>query len=180
MAGHNKWAQIKRQKGKTDAQKSKAFSKFSRLITVEAKKTGASGSAGGAQSPALKAIIDRARAINMPNDAIDRAIKKATEPSAAMESAMYEAYGPGGCALIIDTLTDNKNKAVQEIKHILSRNGYELAGMGAASWAFEKTHEGWIPNTTLPLGDEDLAKLDIIVSELEDHDDVQAVYTNAE
>jgi len=173
MAGHNKWAQIKRQKGKTDAQKSKAFSKFSRLITVEAKK-------GGSSSPALKAIIERARAVNMPNDAIERAIKKATEQSAAMEAAMYEAYGPGGCAIIIETLTDNKNKAVQEIKHILSRNGYELANMGAASWAFEKTHEGWIPNTTLPLGDEDLAKLDTIVTELEDHDDVQTVYTNAE
>lgn len=175
MAGHNKWAQIKRQKGKTDAQKSKAFSKFSRLITVEAKKT-----SGNVNSPTLKAIIDRAKAINMPNDSIDRAVKKATEQSTTMESAMYEAYGPGGCAIIIDTLTDNKNKAVQEIKHILSRNGYELANMGAASWAFEKTHEGWIPNTTIALEDEDLAKLDTIVNELEDHDDVQAVYTNVE
>jgi YebC/PmpR family DNA-binding regulatory protein len=175
MAGHNKWAQIKRQKGKTDAQKSKAFSKFSRLLTVEAKKTG-----GNANSPTLKAIIDRARAINMPNDSIERAIKKATESSAAMESAMYEAYGPGGCAIIIDTLTDNKNKAVQEIKHILSRNGYELANMGAASWAFEKTHEGWVPNTHTPLSEDDLAKLDTLVTELEDQDDVQTVYTNAE
>ncbi len=175
MAGHNKWAQIKRQKGKTDAQKSKAFSKFSRLITVEAKKVG-----GDKNSPTLKAIIDRARAINMPNDSIDRAVKKSTDNSTVMESAMYEAYGPGGCALIIDTLTDNKNKAVQEIKHILSRNGYELAGMGAASWAFEKSAEGWKPNTTMELADEDVAKLDQLITELEENDDVQAVYTNAE
>jgi len=175
MAGHNKWAQIKRQKGKTDAQKSKAFTKFARLISTEAKKSGPDKNA-----PALKAIIDRARAINMPNDSIDRAVKKATDSSTAMESAMYEAYGPGGCALIIDTLTDNKNKAVQEIKHILSRNGYELAGMGAALWAFEKSTEGWKPNSTMELSDEDVTKLDQLITELEENDDVQAVYTNAE
>ncbi len=175
MAGHNKWAQIKRQKGKTDAEKSKAFSKFSRLITVEAKKVN-----GDRNSFALKAIIERAQAINMPKDSIDRAVKKATESAAAMEAHLYEAYGPGGCALIIDTITDNKNKAVQEIKHILSRNGYELATMGAASWAFEKTHEGWKPNSTMELSDEDIQKLDHLITELESNDDVQAVYTNAE
>ncbi len=175
MAGHNKWAQIKRQKGKTDAQKSKAFSKFSRLITVETKKAG-----GNRTSPSLVAVIERAQAINMPKDSIERAIKKATEQSAAMESAMYESYGPGGCALIIDTLTDNKNKAVQEIKAILSRNNCELAGMGAASWAFTKTAEGWTPNTTVELSDEDLQKLDTLTTELEENDDVQAVYTNVE
>ena len=108
------------------------------------------------------------------------AIKKSTEQTAEMESAIYEAYGPGGCALIIDTLTDNKNKVSQEIKHILSRNGFALAGMGAASWAFAKTAEGWVPNTTITLGDEDLQKLDVIITELEEDDDVQAVYTNAE
>ena len=175
MAGHNKWAQIKRQKGKTDAQKSKAFSKFSRLITVEAKKVN-----GDKNSPALKAIIDRARAINMPNDSIDRAVKKSSEQSVAMEAVLYEAYGPGGSALVVDALTDNRNKAAQEIKFILSRNGFALAGMGAASWAFEKTSEGWIPKTTIELTDEDLVKLEQIVNELEENDEVQNVYTNAE
>lgn len=175
MAGHNKWAQIKRQKGKTDAEKSKAFSKFSRLITVEAKKAH-----GDRNSASLKAVIERARAINMPNDSIDRAIKKSTEQSAAMESVLYESYGPGGSAIIIDALTDNRNKTAQEIKHILSRNGYALAGIGAATWAFEKTAEGWIPKTTTELNDDDLAKLDLLVTELETDDDVQNVYTNAE
>jgi len=175
MAGHNKWAQIKRQKGKTDKEKSRAFSKFSRLITLEAKRVG-----GDRNNASLIAIIDRARAINMPNDSIDRAVKKSTEQAATMEEAIYESYGPGGSALIIDTLTDNKNKAAQEIKHILSRNGYALAGMGAASWAFEKTADGWTPNSTIELSDEDLAKLDTLVNELEENDDVQAVYTNAE
>lgn len=180
MSGHNKWAQIKRQKGKTDAQKSKAFSKFSRLITAEAKKSGGGKAGADRNSPALKAIIERARAINMPNDSIERAIKKSTEQAATMESAIYEAYGPGGCALIIDTLTDNKNKVSQEIKHILSKNSFALAGMGAASWAFEKTADGWIPKTTIILGGEDIQKLDVLITELEEDDDVQAVYTNAE
>ncbi len=175
MAGHNKWAQIKRQKGKTDAEKSKIFTKFARLITVEAKKSG-----GNRTSPGLKAVIDRAKAANMPNDNIDRAIRKATEQGAAMESMLYEAYGPGGTAIVIETLTDNRNKAAQEIKHILSRNGFALAGMGAATWAFEKTAEGWVPKTTIPLSDDDLKLLETLVSELEGNDDVQDVYTNAE
>lgn len=175
MAGHNKWAQIKRQKEKTDAQKSKIFSKFARLISLEAKKAG-----GNISSPGLKAVIERAKAVNMPNDNIERAIKKATEQSTAMESILYEAYGPGGCAMIIDVLTDNRNKAAQEVKHILSRNGYSLAGIGSVTWAFEKTAEGWVPKTTVQLGDEDLKALDTIVNELEDNDDVQAVYINAE
>lgn len=176
MAGHNKWAQIKRQKGKTDAQKSKVFTKFARLITVEAKKAG-----GNRTSPGLKAVIDRAKAENMPNENIDRAIKKATETSTAMEAMTYEAYGPGGCALIIETLTDNRNKAAQEVKHILSRNGFALAGMGAATWAFEKNPTGgWTPKTTVPLSDDDLKILDVLVTDLEENDDVQEVFTNVE
>lgn len=177
MAGHNKWAQIKRQKGKTDAQKSKVFTKYARLLTVEAKKA-----KGDKTSASLKAVIDRARAENMPNDSIDRAINKATDQSAAMEAITYESYGPGGCAIIIETLTDNRNKAAQEVKHILSKNGFELAAIGSATWAFEKASAGggWNPKTTIPLGEEDLKTLDVLVSELEDNDDVQNVYTNAE
>ncbi len=176
MAGHNKWAQIKRQKGKTDAEKSKLFSKFSRLITVEAKKSG-----GNKNSPSLKAVIDRAKAANMTNDAIERAVKKSSDNAAAMEPITYEAYGPGGCAIVIEALTDNRNKAAQEIKFILSKNGFSLAGIGAATWAFEKSLEaGWVPKTTVALEDEDVAKLDTLVTELEANDEVQDVYTNAE
>ena len=175
MAGHNKWAQIKRQKGKTDAEKSKIFSKFARLITLEAKKSG-----GDKTAPSLKAVAERARAANMPNENIERAIKKATEQAVAMEQITYEAYGPGGSALIIEALTDNRNKAAQEVKHILTRNGFALAGMGSATWAFEKTHEGWTPKTSIALSDDDLKLLEQIIGELEDNDDVQAVFTNAE
>src|SRR4051812_1207617 len=114
MSGHNKFSKIKHVKAKNDAQKSKVFTKYVRLITVEAKKSG-----GNVNSPGLATAIEKARKENMPNDTIDRAIKKATESSAAMESFTYESYGPGGVALLIDVLTDNKNKAAQEIKAIL-------------------------------------------------------------
>ena len=176
MSGHNKYSKIKHIKAKNDAQKSKAFGKFVRLITVEAKK-----SHGNLSSPGLAAAIEKARKENMPNDTIDRAVKKgATDNSADMESIVYETYGPGGIAILIDTLTDNRNKTAQEIKHILSLNGFELASPGSASWAFQKTHEGWTPTSTMPLEDADIENLTKLVEALEANDDVQEIYTNAE
>lgn len=176
MSGHNKWSQIKRQKEKTDAQKSKTFSKYAKLIAVEAKKA-----RGNLTAPGLKTAVEKAKANNMPNENIERAVKKATsDNSATLEQITYESYGPGGCAIIIEALTDNRNKAAQEIKHILSEQEFELAGMGSASWAFEKTHEGWKPTTTIALSDADLEALDKLVTELEENDEVQEVYTNAE
>ena len=175
MSGHNKWSQIRRQKEKTDGQKSKTFSKYAKLIAVEAKKA-----SGNRESPGLKAIIERAKAENMPNDNIERAIKKATDNSAVMEAIMYESYGPGGCAMIIEALTDNRNKAAQEIKFILSKYGFSLAGMGAASWAFEREGVNWKPTTTVPLEETDIELLGKLVADLEDNDEVQEVFTNAE
>jgi YebC/PmpR family DNA-binding regulatory protein len=176
MSGHNKWSQIKRQKGVSDAKKSKMFSKFGRLLVIEAKKAG-----GNLSSPSLKAVIDRAKAANMPNDTIDRALKKAaTDKSAAMDSITYESYGPGGCAIVIEALTDNRNKAAQEIKFILSKYGSSLAGIGAATWAFKKTGTTWEAQTTVPLEDADIATLEKLVDELEENDEVQEVFTNAE
>src|SRR5258708_5544612 len=100
MSGHNKWSKIKRQKEKTDGQKSKIFGKMVRLITVEAKKAG-----GNVSSPGLKAAIEKAKSMNVPNDNIDRAVKKFAEGGLEMEHIVYEAYGPGGCAMIIEALT---------------------------------------------------------------------------
>lgn len=179
MSGHNKWSQIKHQKAKTDAQKSKIFSKFAKIITQEAKKTN-----GNINSPSLKSAIERAKAANMPSDNIDRAIKKATTEAANLEPITYEAYGPGGCALIIEALTDNRNKAAQEVKHILSKHNLTLAGIGSAAWAFEQTNQvdqpKWIPKTTTALSEEDIHKLEEVVEALEENDEVQDVYTNAE
>src|SRR3989344_8464609 len=176
MSGHNKWSQIKHQKGKTDAKKSQVFGKLAKLITDEARKANGNRDAAG-----LKSAIERARAQNMPTDNIERAIQKAVGGGAgAMETIVYEAYGPGGCALMIEVLTGNRNKAAQEIKFILSEQGVALASIGSAAWAFKKTHEGFTAETTVPLTDEDVVLLEKLVDALENHEDVQAVYTNAE
>jgi len=176
MSGHNKFSKIKHIKAKNDAEKSKSYGKFVRLITVEAKKSG-----GNLSSPGLAAAIDKARKENMPNDTIDRAVKKATtDNSAAMESIIYEAYGPGGVAILIEALTDNRNKAAQEIKHILSLHEIALAAPGSASWAFHKVANEWQPTSTMPLEDADIDKLSSLVADLEANDEVQDVFTNAE
>jgi len=175
MSGHNKWSKIKHKKAATDAQKSKIFSKLVRVITVEAKKAN-----GDLNAPGLRLAIEKARKENMTNDTIDRAVKKATETNTAMEVGMYEGYGPGGVGLIIETLTDNKNKAAQEVKHILSKNGGVLGAMGSVVWAFAKQDGEWVPTTTIDLSDEDLEKLATLVDELEDNDEVQNVVTNAD
>lgn len=176
MAGHNKFSKIKHQKAKNDGQKSKIFGKLVRYITVEAKKSG-----GNLKSPGLALAIEKAKKENMPNDTIDRAIKKATtDNSAQMEHITYESYGPGGVAVLIEALTDNRNKAAQEIKAILARHGSELASPGSASWAFTKGPEGMVANMTMPLEDSDIEKLQLLVEDLEENDEVQDVYTNAE
>ena len=176
MSGHNKWAQIKHKKAKTDAEKSKAFGKFARLIAMESRRA-----KGNADDPGLKTVIERARTVNMPNDSIARAIKKgAGGEGEQLETIHYETYGPGGVAVIIEMITDNRNKAAQEVKHILHELGFSLAAPGSALWAFEKQATGLRPTTTIPLSDDDLKKLDELVTKLESCDEVQEVFTNAE
>jgi transcriptional/translational regulatory protein YebC/TACO1 len=151
-----------------------------RFITVESKKA-----KGDVNAPGLRAAIEKARGANVPSDNIERAIKKGGGAEAGeMEQITYEAYGPGGCALIIEALTENRNKAAQEIKHILTKNGFELASPGSATWAFEKkpiqSGGGWIAKSAMQIGEEDGKKLDVLIEELEENDEVQEVYTNAE
>jgi len=175
MSGHNKWSQIKQKKAKTDGAKSKLYSKYSKLISAEAQRV-----KGDKNAPSVRALIERAKSENVTNEVIERAIKKASEPGAALESITYEAYGPGGCAIIIEALTTNKNKAAQEVKHILSENGYSLAAPGSASWAFKREGVEWKPTTTTELEDADLALLEKLVGDLEANDEVQDVFTNVE
>ena len=176
MSGHNKFSKIKRLKAKTDAQKSAVFTKMAKMLQLEAKKAG-----GNITSPGLKAAIERAKAADMPNDNIDRSIKKAMGASDEnMETIVYEAYGPDGVAMIIDVLTSNRNKAAAEVKHILSLNGSSLASPGSASWAFEKTAEGWMPKTMVQVPEEDVPKLEKLIEDLENNEEVQEIYTNAE
>jgi YebC/PmpR family DNA-binding regulatory protein len=176
MSGHNKFSKIKRLKAKTDAQKSSVFTKFAKMLQMEAKKAN-----GNVSSPSLKAVIDRAKAADMPNDSIDRAIKKAMGANEAdMETIIYEAYGPAGVAIMIEAVTTNRNKAAAEVKHILSQNNTSLASSGSASWAFEKTPEGWMPKTMVQVPEEDVPKLEKLIEDLENNEEVQDIYTNAE
>src|SRR5512146_581297 len=115
MSGHSKWSQIKRQKSVTDAAKSRVFSRYARLITLESKKAG-----GVLSAPGLSVAIARAKAANMPKDNIERAIAKGTSKDAGdLVQVVYEAYGPGGVAILMSALTDNKNRMTQEVKHLL-------------------------------------------------------------
>src|SRR3989344_1947371 len=175
MAGHSKWTQIKRQKGKTDAARSATFGKLARRITVESKKT-----KGDTSSASLRAAIEKAKAANMPKENIERAVAKGTSAeAAALESVTYEAYGPGGAAIVIEVLTDNRRRTSAGIKHLLSKNDLALAAPGSALWAFEKTAEGYEPKTTAPVSAADNEQLMKILEEIDAHDDVENVYTNA-
>jgi YebC/PmpR family DNA-binding regulatory protein len=176
MSGHSKWSQIKRQKGVTDAARSRVFSRYARLISMETKKAN-----GILTAPALAAAILRAKAVNMPKDNIERAIAKgASKDSGNVEQVIYEAYGPSGVAIMIEALTDNKNRTTPEIKHLLSKQGVEVAPPGAASWAFTKVGTVYAPNEPLTdMSGEDEEKLTSILEALDEHEDVQGVYTNA-
>lgn len=176
MGGHNKWSQIKRQKGAADAAKSSVWGKLSRRIAVESKKAG-----GDVNAANVRAAVERARKENMPKDAIDRAVAKGTSKDAAvMESVIYETYGPGGSAVLIEALTDSRNRTAQEIKHLLAENGLALASPGSAAWAFEKTYDGFEPKTSVKLSEADSEKLMQLLEKIDAHDDVEEVYTNAE
>lgn len=176
MSGHSKWAQIKRQKGVTDAARSRVFSRYARLITIEAKKAN-----GSLTAPGLATAVARAKAVNMPKDNIERAIAKGmSKDSGNLEGVVYEAYGPAGVAIIIEALTDNKNRTTPEIKHLLSKHGIEVSAPGAASWAFTKNGTKYIPNEPLTeISGEDEEKLGAILEALDEHEDVQQVFTNA-
>lgn len=174
MSGHSKWSKIKHKKAVTDAKKSKSFSKFAQMIAVESKKA-----EGDAISPALQAVIDRAKQANMPNSNIERAIKKGSSAEADnLEKIIYEAYCPGGVAIIIEGITDNKNRSSAEIKHILSKNSSTLAAQGAASWAFEKTDNGWQAKTPVSISEKEGDSLEKLIAELEENEAVQDIYTN--
>lgn len=176
MSGHSKWAQIKRQKEVGDAKKSKLFGKLGALIASESRRA-----KGDHNAPGLRTAIEKAKKENMPKDTIERAVKKGQGGEVEeAEMLIYEAYGPGGCAMLVEALTANRNKSAQEIKHILTKNGFALANPGAAAWAFTKSAEGWAPNATMPLSDQDGEALIRLIDELETLDEVQEVFTNAD
>ena len=176
MSGHNKWSKIKHKKGATDAQRSKIFSKHSSLITMEVKKAG-----GDTNSASVIAAVDRAKKDSMPKDVIERALAKGSgSDGSSLEEVLYEGYGPGGVALLIEAVTDNNNRTAPEIRHIFSKAGLELGYPGSAAWAFTKNSEGYIPNMPMELDDETGEKLADFIEKLEDQDDVVNVYSTAD
>jgi YebC/PmpR family DNA-binding regulatory protein len=136
MSGHSKWSTIKRKKGAADAKRGKVFSKLIKEITVSARMGGADQSG----NPRLRAAILAAKAENMPKDNIDRAIKKGTGDleGAAYEETAYEGYGPGGVAILVQVLTDNKNRTVSDVRHIFTKNGGNMGEAGSVAWLFDK------------------------------------------
>jgi len=136
MSGHSKWSTIKRKKAQVDTKKAKVFNKVIRELTVAAREGGGDPEA----NPRLRVAIDNSRAVNMPHDNVDRAIKKGTGelPGAHYESSVYEGYGPGGIAIYIEVLTDNRNRTVAEVRHIMDRNGGRLGENGCVAWMFRQ------------------------------------------
>src|SRR3954452_14292907 len=136
MSGHSKWHTIKHKKGAADAKRGKIFTRLIKELTVAARAAGGDPD----MNPRLRTIIAEAKASNMPRENIDRAIRRGTgqEPGVSYEEAQYEAYGPGGAALIIDVLTDNKNRTVGELRHMLEKHGGNLAAANAVAWMFAK------------------------------------------
>ena len=176
MSGHNKWSKIKHKKAASDGARSKVFSKHATLIAMESRAAG-----GNLASPSLAAAIDRAKKDSMPKDNIDRAVAKgAGSDGAKLESVTYEAYGPGGVAMIIAVVTDNNNRTAPEIRHIFTKAGLQLGSPNSALWAFTKTATGYTPQSPTELSDEDGEKLANLIETLEDNDDVQDVYTTAD
>lgn len=238
MSGHSKWATIKRKKAVLDAKRGKIFTKLIKELTIAARE----GGGDPAGNPRLRLAIDNAKSQNMPQDNIDRAIKKATGEleGVTYHELTYEGYGPAGVALLVEVATDNKNRTVAEVRHIFSKNGGSLGENGSVAWMFDRkgiitipkqgkkedeimeivldagaddltTEEEffeiqtsvesfesvrraliekkltvdnaslqWIAKNTIEVKGEDSEKVMKLIESLEDNDDVQNVYSNAD
>lgn len=236
MSGHSKWATIKRKKGAEDAKRGKVFTKIIREIAAAARQ----GGGDPATNPRLRTVLEKGRAANMPQDNVDRAIKRGTGDLDGVhyEQHTYEGYGPGGAAVILEVLTDNKNRTTAEVRNIFAKNGGNLGESGCVGWIFKRKgflhfekksvledqlmeialdagaedirdeEESWdvitepelfepvkkgltdkkilpitaevtmIPQNTVKLTGGDAEKMLRLMESLEDHDDVQNVYSN--
>ncbi len=176
MSGHSKWHTIKHKKGALDAKRGKIFTKLIKEITVAAR-TGGSGDVD-ANARLRKAVSD-AKAQNMPNDTIDRAIKRGTGELEGVnyEEITYEGYGPNGVAVLIETMTDNRNRTVAELRHIFSKNGGNLGESGSVAWMFDK--KGYIVVDKADKSEEELFEIAIEAGadDMKDDGDVYEIFT---
>jgi YebC/PmpR family DNA-binding regulatory protein len=178
MSGHNKWASIKHKKGAADARRGKIFTKLIKEITVAARMGG--GDANG--NPRLRAAILAAKAENMPKDNIERGIKKGTGEleGVSYEESIYEGYGPGGAAVLVESLSDNKNRSVADIRHIFTKNGGNLGSNGCVAWMFKK--KGYLSIERTAVDEEKLMEkaLDAGAEDVRDEDGSWEVITAPE
>ncbi len=179
MSGHSKWHTIKHKKGATDAKRGKIFTKMIKEITVAAR-TGGSGDVDS--NARLRKAVNDAKAVNMPNDTIDRAIKRGTGQLEGVnyDEITYEGYGIGGVAVLVETMTDNRNRTVAELRHIFSKNGGNLGEAGSVAWMFDK--KGYIVVDKAAKSEDEL--FDIVIEagadDMQDEGDVFEIYTTPE
>lgn len=179
MSGHSKWNNIKNRKGAVDARKAKVFSQAAKNIRVAVKE---GGSGDPRFNATLRLMLDKARAVNMPKDKIQRAIESGLgkRNGQSLHQILYEAFGPGGVAMLIPGITDNPQRTSAEIKFILSRNGGSLAGPGSAQYLFNRHGEEFTPSMPMELTDEAaIEALEKLINELQENDDVEDVYVAA-
>jgi YebC/PmpR family DNA-binding regulatory protein len=174
MAGHSHWAQIKHHKGAADVKRGALFSKLLRAISIAAKQE-----PKPEFNPRLRSAIEKAKENKVPLENIERAINKASEEK-DLQEILIEAYGPDGVGLLIEAITDNSNRTISEIRHLLEQNGAKMANPGSVQWSFEKINNEWRAKFQQPISPEGKQKLDELVNIIEEHDDVQRVLTNAQ
>lgn len=178
MAGHSKWAQIKRKKAVVDAKKGKLFSRLARDIEFAVQK-----GADPDLNPALKSAVAEARMYNMPNENIERAIKKgigAEAEAGTLEEIYYGAYGPGGIAILIKAVTANKNRTTAQLKHILSVHNSTFTESASVLWQFQKTPDGWSARSRISLSPTDRERLNMLIGALRSETGIQGIFTNAQ
>ena len=183
MSGHNKWQQIKHRKGISDQKKGQVFSKLANKITIAAR-----SGADPSTNYKLQSVIDEARAVNMPKENIERAVKRAAEKDAvSLNEVIIQAMGPGSVAVVIEAITDNKNRTIAEIKNILVKNEFKIVPEMSLNWMFRLKPDGlgpargtgWAPKNPLEAGDLAVRqKFDKLLEELAVNDDVENVYSN--
>lgn len=178
MSGHNKWSKIKNKKGNEDARRGKIFTKLARNITVAAKEGGINPD----YNPSLKTAVDKAKEENMPNDNIERAIKKASGDSASdnYERVIYEGYGKGGVAVIVDCLTDNKNRTAPDVRHAFDKNGGNLGTDGSVMFMFDRVGYITIEKKGVDFDELMMAALDASCDDVVEENDYYEVYTSIE
>ena len=176
MSGHSKWHTIKHKKGALDAKRGKIFTKMIKEITV-ATRTGGSGDVDS--NARLRKAVSDAKGVNMPNDTIDRAIKRGTGEleGVAYDEITYEGYGPNGVAVMVETMTDNRNRTVAELRHIFSKNGGNLGESGSVAWMFDK--KGYIVVDKAAKSEEELFEIAIEAGadDVQDDGDVFEIFT---